>query len=121
MSIPGIGPIISTAVVSSAGSAQQFQTSRAFAVWLGLTPRQHASGDRSVQLGITKRGDRYLRKQFVHWARAAMRWCRHRDDRLSIWVNELIARRGYNKACVALAHKLARIAWVYFGINGRSQ
>jgi transposase len=111
MSIPGIGPIISTAIVSTIGLGQQFKTANEFAVWLGLTPRQYASGDKSIHLGITKRGDRYLRKQLVHGARAAMRWCRKRDDKLSRWTNEIIARRGANKASVALAHKLSRIAW----------
>lgn len=111
MTIPGIGPIIATAVTSAIGRGTQFTTAREFAVWLGLTPRQHASGDVSIQLGITKRGDRYLRKQLVHGARAAMRWCRKRNDRLSRWVNQLIARRGLHKANIALAHKLARIIW----------
>jgi transposase len=111
MSVPGIGPIIATAIISTIGDGRQFSTANEFAVWLGLTPRQHASGDKSYQLGITKRGDRYLRKQLVHGARAATRWCRKRDDSLSRWTNELIGRRGYNKATVALAHKLARIVW----------
>lgn len=111
MSIPCIGPIIATAIISAIGHGHQFTSANEFAVWLGVTPRQHASGDKSIQLGITKRGDRYLRKQLVHGARAAMRWCRKRDDRLSQWTNAIIARRGINKASVALAHKLARIAW----------
>jgi len=111
MSIPGIGPIISTAIISAIGQGAQFKTANEFAVWLGLTPRQHASGDKSYQLGITKRGDSYLRKQLIHGARATMRWSRHRDDHLSQWVNQIIARRGPQKANVALAHKLARIAW----------
>lgn len=110
-SVPGIGPIIATAIVCTVGRGTQFTSANEFAVWLGLTPRQHASGDKSVQLSITKRGDRYLRKQFIHGSRAAMRWCRKRDDRLSHWTNALVARRGVNKACVALAHKLARICW----------
>jgi len=111
MSIPGIGPIISTAIISAIDQGQQFKSASEFAVWLGLTPKQHASGDISYQLGITKRGDRYLRKQLVHGARAAMRWARKRDDQLSQWINQVIARRGYQKANVALAHKLARIIW----------
>lgn len=111
MSIPGIGPIIATAITSSIGYGTQFKNARECAVWLGLTPRQYASGEVSFHLGITKRGDRYVRTQLVHGARAAMRWCRSRDDRLSRWVNQLVARRGCHKANVALAHKLARIAW----------
>ena len=111
MSIPGIGPIIATAIISTIGRGTQFKSANEFAVWLGLTPRQHASGDKSYQSGITKRGNRYLRKQLIHGARAGMRWCRKRDDQLSQWVNQLIARRGVQKANVALAHKLARIIW----------
>jgi transposase len=112
MTIPGIGPIISTAMVGSIDVKNHFRSAREFAVWLGLTPRQSGSGGRSVMLGITKRGDRYLRKQLIHGARAAMRTCRGRDDQFSQWVNSLIARRGLNKACVALAHKLARLSWI---------
>lgn len=117
MSIPGIGPIISTAIVCSVDVKNHFQSAREFAVWLGLTPRQSGSGGRSVMLGITKRGDRYLRKQLIHGARAAMRTCRKREDRFSQWVNDLIARRGLNKACVALAHKLARLSWILLQRN----
>lgn len=117
MSIPGIGPIISTAMVGSVDVKNHFQSAREFAVWLGLTPRQSGSGNRSVMLGITKRGDRYLRKQLIHGARAAMRTCRRRDDQFSQWVNNLIARRGLNKACVALAHKMARLSWILLRRN----
>ncbi len=74
-SIPGIGPIIATAITSNIGNGSGFASAREFAVWTGLTPRQSASGNRSVMLGISKRGDRYLRKQLVHGARATMRWC----------------------------------------------
>ncbi len=117
MSIPGIGPIIATAMLSSVDVKNHFQSAREFAVWLGLTPKQSSSGNRSIMLGITKRGDRYLRKQLIHGARAAMRTCRGRDDRLSLWVNDLIARRGLNKACVALAHKMARLCWILLQRN----
>jgi len=111
-SIPGIGPVIATAITSSIGNGSAFTSAREFAVWTGLTPRQSSSGHKSVMLGISKRGDHYLRKQLVHGARATMRWCRPRDDEFSRWVNRLIARRGYNKAAVAVAHRLARLAWI---------
>lgn len=117
MSIPGIGPIISTAMMGSVDIKNHFRSAREFAVWLGLTPRQSGSGDRSMMHGITKRGDRYLRKQLIHGARAAMRTCRGKDDRFSQWVNTLIIRRGLNKACVALAHKLARLCWILLQRN----
>jgi len=103
--------LIATAIISTIGRGTQFHSANEFAVWLGLTPRQYASDDKSFQSGITKRGNRYLRKQLIHGARAGMRWCRKRNDRLSQWVNQLIARRCIQKANVALAHKLARIIW----------
>ena len=115
--IPGIGPVISTAVISSIGNGSQFKSSKEFAVWLGVTPRQYSSGESSYNAGITKRGNRYLRKQLIHGARAALRWCRKRDDGLSRWANEIVARRGIHKATVAMAHKLARIAWSMLANN----
>ena len=111
MSIPGIGPVIASALAASIDNGQAFESPRALAVWLGLTPRQYASGNRSVTVGIIKRGDRYLRTQLVHGARATIRWAKHRDDAFSQWVNAIVKRRGFNTAVVAIAHKLARIAW----------
>jgi len=104
-------------MLGSVDVKNHFQSAREFAVWLGLTPRQSDSGGRSIMLGITKRGDRYLRKQLIHGARAAMRTCRGKDDRFSRWVNDLIARRGLNKACVALANKMARLCWILLQRN----
>lgn len=112
MSIPGIGVINATAIYSAIGNGTQFKNAREFAVWLGLTPKQRSSGNTFSSGGITKRGDRYLRKQLVHGARALLYRCRNKTDRLSRWVNALIARRGYNKACVAMAARLARLCWV---------
>lgn len=111
-SIPGIGPVIATAVTSTVYNGAGFANAREFAVWTGLTPKQSSSGDKCVTSGVTKRGNAYLRKQLVHGARAAMRWSRYRDDEFSRWVNRLIARQGYNKAAVAVAHRLARIIWI---------
>lgn len=110
-SIPGIGVINATAIYSAIGNGSQFGSAREFAVWLGLTPIQRSSGNSFSSGGITKRGDRYLRKQLVHGARALLYRCRNKTDRLSLWANTLIARRGFNKACVAMAARLARICW----------
>lgn len=74
-------------------------------------PRQHSSGGREQLLGISKRGDRYLRSLLVHGARSVVRQAAGKQDRLSRWVNRIRAERGYNKAVVALANKLARIGW----------
>ena len=111
-SIPGIGVINATAIYSAIGGGNQFKNAREFAVWLGLTPKQSSSGNSFSSGGITKRGDRYLRKQLVHGARALLCSCKNKTDRLSLWANALVARRGYNKACVALAARLARLCWI---------
>lgn len=116
-SIPGIGVINATAIYSAIGKGDQFSNAREFAVWLGLTPRQSSSGNSFKSGGITKRGDRYLRKQLVHGARAMLPRCRNKTDRLSIWANALIARRGFNKAVVAMAARLARLCWTLLRKN----
>jgi transposase len=112
LTIPGIGVINATALVSAIGNGSQFANGRELAVWLGLTPRQSSSGERFRSGGITKRGNRYLRKQLIHGARALMLSCKRKTDPLSNWVNQLVARRGVHKACVALAARLARLSWV---------
>ena len=116
-SVPGIGVINATAIYSALGNGNQFDNAREFAVWLGLTPKQGSSGNSFTSGGITKRGDRYLRKQLVHGARALLSRCRNKTDKLSLWANALIARRGYNKAVVAMAARLARICWVLLQKN----
>ena len=112
LTIPGIGPLTATAVVAAIREARHFKNGRQFAAWLGLVPRQHSTGGKPRLLGISKRGDGYLRKLLVHGARATLRWVGLKTDRRSQWVRALIERRGKNKATVALAHKNARIAWV---------
>ena len=112
LSLPGIGVINATALYSAIGNASQFANPRELAVWLGLTPQQYASGDKKQMGGITKRGNRYLRKQLIHGARASIYRSKNKDDKLSQWVNELIERRGICKASVAYAARLARLAWL---------
>lgn len=112
LEIPGFGPIVASAFVAAIGQAKQFRNARHMAAWLGITPRQMASGDKSVMLGITKRGSRSLRTMIIHGARAVVSNCEHKTDALSLWIKKLIERRGKNKAIVALAHKLTRFAWV---------
>lgn len=111
LSIPGIGPINATALYSAIGRGQQFNSARELAVWLGLTPRQSSSGEKFNSGGITKKGNSYLRKQLVHGARASLLRCRDKDDALSRWGMALLARRGVQKACVAMAARIARLAW----------
>ena len=112
LSIPGIGPINATAMYSAVGNGSQFKNGRELAVWLGLTPKQSSSGDKFSSSGITKRGNRYLRKQLVHGARAVLYRSKNKPDQLNRWVTQLVARRGVPKACVALAARLARLSWV---------
>ena len=108
----GIGPITATATYAAAGSAKEFRNGRHFSAWLGLVPKQHSSGGKDTLLGISKRGNAYLRTLFIHGARAVLRYAATKTDRFSRWANALHARRGHNRACVAVANKLARIAWV---------
>ena len=107
----GVGPLIATALVASVGDGAQFDTGRQMAAALGLTPRQHSSGGKDRLLGISKRGDAYLRSILIHGARAVVAAAKHKDDRLSQWVTALAQRRHYNVAAVALANKTARMAW----------
>jgi transposase len=111
-SLPGIGFINSSAIVAQIDKGQAFDSPKQFAVWLGITPTQYASGEKSRDGRITKRGNRYLRKQLIHGARAAMRWAKKRDDQLSLWINQIVQRIGLNKAAVAIANKLARLIWI---------
>jgi transposase len=110
-SIPGYGLIIAAAILASAGTGEQFSNGRDYSAWAGLVPGQRGSGGKVHLLGITKNGDRYLRTLLIHGARAIVSRCSHRTDALGRWVLQLKARRGHNKAVVALANKCARIAW----------
>lgn len=111
MTVPGYGPIVSSAFYGWIGNGQQFRCGRDVAAALGLVPKQYSTGGKTILGGISKRGDKHLRALLVHGARAVARYAKERDDRLSRWVQNLIERRGYNKAVVALANKLARIGW----------
>jgi transposase len=110
--VPGFGPVNTSAYLAAIGDGSQFKCGRQVSAWLGLTPGQYGTGGKLTLLGITKQGDRYARKMLIHGARAAI--CRHRRNcpPLANWVDPIIARRGFNKAVVALANKLARIGWV---------
>jgi len=111
-SIPGIGVVIASALASKYSNPSQFEKSRDLSVHLGLTPRLVASGDRQKMLGITKRGDRYIRKQLIHGARALMMFApKRKNDALCQWALRVKQRRGYNVAVVALANRMARLAW----------
>jgi transposase len=111
MTIPGIGPRSATALVAAISDASAFKNGRQFAAWLGLVPRQHSTGGKERLLGISKRGDTYLRKLLIHGARATLRWVGRKMDRRSQWMRQLVERRGKNRTAVAVANKNARIVW----------
>ena len=107
--IPGIGPITATAIVAAVGDARQFRNGRHLAAWLGLVPRQYSSGGKSRLHHISRRGDTYLRTLLIHGARAVLRFVKTRTDVHSVWLQQLIARQGYNCTAVALANHNARV------------
>lgn len=109
--IPGIGPITASALVASIGDANSFKNGRQLAAWLGLVPRQHSSGGKTMLLGISKRGDGYLRTLLVHGARAVLRVAERKPNYEASWLAGLLKRRHPNVAAVALANKNARVVW----------
>jgi transposase len=111
MAIPGVGPLTATAVVASIGSGAEFRKGRSFAAWLGLVPEQHSTGGKQKLLGISKRGNPYLRRLLVHGARAVLQCRDKRSPGLSAWLGQLAARAHSNIVAVALANKMARIVW----------
>jgi transposase len=108
--VPGIGPITASALVASIGDAKNFDDGRQLAAWLGLVPRQHSSGGKSNLLGMSKRGDSYLRTLLIHGARSVIYRAGQKADACS-WINAVVQRRNKNVAAVALANKNARIVW----------
>lgn len=110
-SIPGFGAIVASAFYSVIGDGKSFKNGRDVSASLGLVPHQHSSGGKQSLLGISKRGDKYLRSLVVHGARSVVTHAHKKDDALNVWVTRLVERRGVNKATVALANKLSRIAW----------
>ena len=111
MTVPGIGPLGATALVAAVSDASACKNGRQFAAWLGLVPRQHSTGGKGRLLGISKRGDSYLRTLLMHGERATMRWVGLKTDRRSQWIRQLLERRGKNRTAGAVANKNARIVW----------
>ena len=112
MSVPGVGPLISTAVVAAIGTGEAFDRGRDFGAWLGLVPRQYSTGGRSILGGISKRGSRYLRTLFIQAAKVLlMRPQNWPKFSFGPWPTNAAPRMHRNKLATALANKLARIAW----------
>jgi transposase len=111
MAIPGVGPLTATALFAMLGPTQHFPAGRHFAAHLGLTPHEHSSGGKQRLFGISKRGNRYLRTLLIHGARSVLRSAEGKPDRTLRWALTLKDTKGFNVAAVALANKLARVAW----------
>lgn len=111
ISIPGVGPLSATALVAAVGDARMFSKGRELSAWLGLVPRQRTTGGKPTLLGIGKTGNSYVRRLLIHGARSLLKHLHRRDHELGAWMNRLQERAHRNVAVVAVANKIARIAW----------
>jgi len=111
LTIPGVGVLTATALIAAVGDISVFKNGREMAAWLGLVPRQHSTGGKATLMGISKRGDTYLRTLLVHGGRSVVRVAHKHQDKRNQWVGEIKQRRGENISNVAVANKNARIAW----------
>jgi transposase len=109
--IEGVGALVATAAVAAIGDPNVFKNGRQCSAWLGLVPRQHSSGSKTTLLGISKRGDKYLRMLLIHGGRSVVTHAKNKKDPRSLWVNEKQKTRGTNRAAVAVANKNVRIIW----------
>ena len=109
--LPGVGPIISSALYAAVGNGSQFSKGRQMSAWIGLTPAHFGTGGKNTNVNTTKKGDHYLRTLLIHGARTVVTWSEKKTDPLSCWIQRVVARRGKRKAYVALANKLTRAAW----------
>ena len=109
--LPGVGPVIATALIAAVDDGRHFSSGRALAAWIGLVPRQYTTGGKPRLGGIGKRGNQYLRRQLIHGARSVLIRIAKRNDQRARWAQDLLARAGHNKTLVAIANKKARIAW----------
>jgi len=111
LQIPGFGPLVSTATVAAIGNGAAFRRGRDFAAWVGIVPRQYSTGGKQKLLGISKRGNVYLRRMLIHGARAVLFRVKYDTGGFGQWVHRLAQRAPRNKVVVAIANKLARMAW----------
>jgi transposase len=117
VTMPGVGPVIATAIIATIGNGAAFRKGRDFAAWLGVVPEEHSTGGKQTLWKIPLRGNQYLRKLFVQGARAVMQHRTKQSSGLSAWLEQLTARTHHNIAIVALANKLARMAWAVLAKN----
>src|SRR5437588_9125327 len=109
--IPGVGPALATALIASIADPKAFRSGRDFSAWIGLVPKQNSSGGKDRLCNISKRGDRYLRSLFTTGALAVIRYAKIHGTRHRPWLTALLARRPTKVAAIALANKIARMAW----------
>lgn len=111
VSVPGIGPLGATALVAAVGNGAAFKRGRELAAWLGLVPRQQSTGGKPTLLGISKRGNPYVRKLLIHGARSLLKHLHRQNHQIGLWMTQLEQRAHKNVVAVAVANKIARIAW----------
>lgn len=111
ITIPGVGVLTATALIAAISDITVFKSGRELAAWLGLVPRQHSTGGKPMLLGISKRGDNYLRTLLIHGGRTVVRVAHKRQDKRNQWIRNIKQRRGENRSHVAVANKNVRIAW----------
>ncbi len=121
VTIPGIGPVTATALIAAIGNGAAFRKGREFSAWMGVVPREHSTGGKQKLLGISKHGNSYLRSLFIQGARAVLQHRTKQTTGLSEWLEKLISRTHHNVVAVALANKLARIAWAVLAQGKRYQ
>jgi transposase len=109
--IPGVGPVTATALIAAVGNGSAFQRGRDLAAWIGMVPGEHSSGGKQTLLGISKRGNSYLRRLFVQGARSVLQQRHRQSPGLCSWLRQLLARKHQNVVVVALANKAVRMAW----------
>jgi transposase len=109
--IPGVGPVTATALIAAVGNASAFQKGRNLAAWMGIVPREYSTGGKQKLLGISKRGNKYLRTLFIQGARSVVQQRHKQSPALSHWLAQLLGRTHQNVVIVALANKLVRMAW----------
>ena len=117
LTIPGVGLLPTTAMVAAVSDINAFKNGRELAAWLGLVPRQHSTGGKPTLMGISKRGDNYLRTLLIHGGRTVVRVADKYKDKRNRWISKLDQRRGKNISAVAVANKNARIAWALLSKN----
>ena len=117
--IPGVGPVTATALIAAVGNGSTFQKGRNLAAWMGIVPREYSTGGKQKLLGISKRGNKYLRRLFIQGARSVLQQRHKQAPGLSSWLAQLLGRTHQNVVVVALANKLVRMAWAVLCKNER--